>query len=47
MHKVLLLFSIFSQILSRSDFLSISLRPKPKARAGGANKKAAPIYSVI
>ena len=47
MHKILFYLSIISQIYSHSNLNQISLRPKPKARAGGANKKAAPIFSVI
>ena len=47
MNKILLLVSILSQISSHNDFNSILLRPKPKARAGGAKKKAAQIFSVI
>jgi hypothetical protein len=45
------MYIIFLTILilpfcNSSDLPAVQLRPKPKARAGGADEKAAPVFSV-
>jgi len=40
------LIILFQFSLASQNLPTVSLRPKPKARAGGAAKKAAPIFSV-